>query len=60
MSFTTDLLRVSADFEDEAIYFSLSEGSYEPLVAPETAEQLSVDRKNNNNTPPYLFNQRKI
>lgn len=45
MSYTTDLLRVRADFEDEAIYVSLSEGSYEPLVALETAEQLSVDRK---------------
>lgn len=39
------MLHVSADFEDEATYVSLSEGSYEPMVAPETAEQLSVDRK---------------
>lgn len=34
------------DFEDKAVYLSLSEGSSEPLVAAETAEQLSVDRKN--------------
>lgn len=53
IGYTLDLVIVRPNPEDEATNFSLYEGSPKSLVAPENAEQLSVDRKNN--TPTYLF-----